>query len=40
MRPSPGSGLPGRARQTLAKICFVVFLGLFLFSLLGGRTPP
>jgi uncharacterized membrane protein YtjA (UPF0391 family) len=33
-----GFGVVAGTAATIAKICFVVFLVLFLFSLLGGRT--
>jgi uncharacterized membrane protein YtjA (UPF0391 family) len=34
-----GFGVIAGTAATIAKVCFVVFLVLFLFSLLGGRRP-
>ena len=35
-----GFGVVAGTAAMIAKICFVVFLVLFLFSLLGGRRQP
>jgi uncharacterized membrane protein YtjA (UPF0391 family) len=35
-----GFGVIAGTAATIAKVCFVVFLVLFIFSLLRGRTRP